>query len=91
VIKIADFGLARTISSNKFAEYTEEVVTLWYRAPELLVGRKYGAPVDIWSIACIFAEMARGEPLFQGTDEKDQLCKIFCLVGAPTKENWPEI
>jgi cyclin-dependent kinase len=54
--------------------YTHEVVTLWYRAPDVLMGsRKYSTPVDIWSIGCIFAEMANGRPLFTGTSDKDQV------------------
>ena len=65
VIKLADFGLARAFGIP-VRVYTHEVVTLWYRAPEILLGAaKYAAPVDIWSIGCIFAEMATKKPLFQ--------------------------
>jgi len=76
-LKIADFGLARwfDISQNIFSH---EVVTLWYRAPEILLGScKYGTSIDIWSIGCIFAEMITGKPLFPGDSEIDQLYKLI--------------
>ena len=58
--------------------YTHEVVTLWYRAPEILLGSKtYSTPVDVWSIGCIFVEMLNAKPLFPGDSEIDQLFKIF--------------
>jgi cyclin-dependent kinase len=64
--------------------YTHEVVTLWYRAPDVLLGsRKYSTPVDMWSVGCIFAEMANGRPLFAGTSEADQLERIFKALGSP--------
>lgn len=67
VIKLADFGLGRAYGIP-VRVYTHEVVTLWYRAPEILLGSsKYSCPVDIWSIGCIFAEMVTRKPLFQGT------------------------
>lgn len=76
-IKIADFGLARAFGIP-IRPYTHEVVTLWYRAPEVLLGsQKYSTPVDIWSIACIFAEMITKVPLFHGDSEIDQLFRIF--------------
>jgi cell division cycle 2-like protein len=69
---------------------TQLVVTLWYRAPELLLGTdKYGEEIDIWSIGCIFAELLTREPLFQGRNEVDQLSKIFALLGTPTTVTWP--
>lgn len=72
-LKLADFGLARAFGIP-VRSYTHEVVTLWYRAPDVLMGsRKYSTPVDIWSIGCIFAEMANGRPLFAGSSESDQL------------------
>ncbi|CAJ0936385.1 unnamed protein product, partial [Mesorhabditis belari] len=87
-IKLADFGLARAIGIPVRA-YTHEVVTLWYRAPEVLLGAKrYSMGVDMWSIACIFAEMATKKPLFQGDSEIDQLFRIFKLLGTPTEEDW---
>jgi cyclin-dependent kinase 2 len=61
-----------------------KVVTLWYRAPEILLGSKtYSTPVDIWSIGCIFAEMLNHKPLFPGDSEIDQLYKIFQIMGTP--------
>ena len=76
-IKIADFGLGRAFAIP-VRVYTHEVVTLWYRAPEVLLGTaKYSCPLDIWSIACIFAEMVTKQPLFHGDSETDQLFKIF--------------
>lgn len=88
-IKLADFGLSRTYSISK-KTYTEEVVTLWYRAPEILLGCKhYSTPVDIWSIGCIFAEMVTNTPLFQGDSEIQQLFKIFEILGTPNDDNWP--
>merc|ERR1712166_660790 len=76
-LKLADFGLARAFGIP-VRSYTHEVVTLWYRAPDVLLGsRKYSTPVDIWSVGCIFAEMANGRPLVAGTSEADQLQRIF--------------
>lgn len=70
---------------------TEEVVTLWYRAPEILLGFSgYGTPIDIWSVGCIFAELAMGRTLFEGSGNLDQLHKIIKTMGAPTQQEWPE-
>ncbi|XP_014259703.1 cyclin-dependent kinase 1 [Cimex lectularius] len=91
VIKIADFGLGRAIGIP-VRVYTHEVVTLWYRAPEVLLGAtRYSCPVDIWSIACIFAEMATKKPLFHGDSEIDQLFRIFRVLRTPTEETWPGV
>ena len=90
-IKLADFGLARAFGIP-IRMYTHEVVTLWYRAPEVLLGaQRYSTPVDIWSLACIFAEMATGKPLFHGDSEIDQLFRIFRSLGTPTEETWPGV
>ena len=76
-LKLADFGLARAIGIP-VRTYTHEIVTLWYRAPEVLLGSKhYSTAVDMWSVGCIFAEMATGTPLFPGDSEIDELFKIF--------------
>lgn len=76
-LKLADFGLARAFGIP-VRNYTHEVVTLWYRAPDVLMGsRKYSTQVDIWSVGCIFAEMVNGRPLFPGASEADQVC--VCL------------
>eukprot|EP00164_Ancoracysta_twista_P000701 GFYU01000926.1.p1 GENE.GFYU01000926.1~~GFYU01000926.1.p1 ORF type:complete len:296 (+),score=77.40 GFYU01000926.1:109-996(+) len=88
-LKLADFGLARAFGIP-VRSYTNEVVTLWYRAPDVLMGsRKYSTPVDMWSIGCILAEMSNGKPLFPGTSEGDELLRIFKLLGTPTAESWP--
>lgn len=87
-LKLADFGLARAFGIP-VRHYTHEVVTLWYRAPEILLGaRKYSTPVDVWSIGCIFAEMVMRAPLFPGDSEIDQLYKIFQALGTPTEHVW---
>jgi len=88
-VKLADFGLAR-LSGLPNCPYTFEVVTLWYRSPELLLGaNRYSSAVDVWSIGCIFAEMATGIPPFPGRSDIDQLFKIFQRRGTPTPEIWP--
>jgi cyclin-dependent kinase len=88
-LKLADFGLARAFGIP-VRSYTHEVVTLWYRAPDVLMGsRKYSTPVDIWSVGCIMAEMANGRPLVAGTSESDQLDRIFRLLGTPTVQDYP--
>jgi cyclin-dependent kinase 2 len=91
IIKLADFGLARSISLP-IRTYTHEVVTLWYRAPEILMGaRLYGPAVDVWSIGCIFVEMATKRALFPGDSEIDQLFRIFRTLGTPNETVWPGI
>jgi serine/threonine protein kinase len=76
-LKLADFGLAR-LSAIPNGPYTFEVVTLWYRAPELLLGaNRYSTAVDVWSVGCIFSEMATGMPLFPGRSDIDQLFQDF--------------
>ncbi|POY71008.1 putative Cyclin-dependent kinase [Rhodotorula taiwanensis] len=88
-IKVADFGLARTYG-DPLGDMTQLVVTLWYRAPELLFGAtEYTTAVDIWSIGCIFGELILREPLLPGRGEIDQVNKIFKLLGRPTDEMWP--
>ncbi|KAI5189411.1 negative regulator of the PHO system [Nematocida minor] len=75
-LKIADFGLARSFEI-KMPSYSSEVVTLWYRSPELLKGTKvYGFSIDIWSVGCIISEILTGSPLFPGSDKQDQLVNI---------------
>lgn len=91
VVKLADFGLARGMSLP-LRVYTKEVVTLWYRAPELLLGAEiYGPAVDIWSLGCIFYEMLTKKVLFPGDSEIDQLFKIFQILGTPTSKNWADV
>lgn len=87
-LKLADFGLARAFGVPLRA-YTHEVVTLWYRAPEILLGaQRYSCPVDVWSVGCIFAEMATKRPLFPGDSEIDQLYKVFRYVFGQLA-SWP--
>lgn len=85
LVKVADFGLARDIAySADDCPLTHEVVTLWYRCPEILMGsRKYGQGVDSWALGCILAEMLTERPVFQGECEIDQLFKIFQILGTP--------
>ncbi|KAF6023915.1 CDK1 [Bugula neritina] len=90
-IKLADFGLARAVGVP-VRVYTHEVVTLWYRAPEVLLGStRYAAALDIWSIATIFAEMCTKRPLFHGDSEIDQLFRIFRTLGTPKEDTWPGV
>ncbi|CAH0485034.1 unnamed protein product [Peronospora farinosa] len=89
ILQISDFALVRATGIPR-RTYTMEVVTLWYRPPEILMGvRGYSSAVDIWSIGCIFAEMAQGKPLFTGISEIDQLFQIFSKLSTPTSETWP--
>lgn len=90
-LKIADFGLARAFSVP-CPEYTHEVITVWYRPLEILLGSKlYSIPVDLWGVGCIIAEMATGAPLFAGDSEIDTAFKIFQKLGTPTEAVWPGV
>lgn len=95
ILKLADFGLARAFSSNangKPNRYTNRVVTLWYRPPELLLGeRNYGPPVDLWGVGCIMAEMWTRSPIMQGNTEQTQLNLIAQLCGTINTEVWPDV
>jgi len=94
--KIADFDLAK-LSMNDLSvplqkkRLSGEVQTLYYRAPEILLGKRdYGSSADIWSVACVIVEMATGQCLFIGTNEQNQLSEIFWKLGTPTEEEWEE-
>ena len=88
IIKVGDFGLARAFGIP-IKTLTHEILTLWYRAPEILLGQKeYSTPVDIWSLGLIFYEMAHRKPLFAGDSEIDQIFKIFQMYGTPTEKEW---
>ena len=90
-LKLADFGLARAFGIP-VRSYTHEVVTLWYRPPDILMGsRNYSTSVDIWSVGCIFAELLNGKALFPGKSQSDQLRRIFSLMGTPTEDDWPGV
>jgi len=99
-VKIADFGMARLFQQPLRAlHYDGVVVTVWYRAPELLLGAKhYSKAIDMWAIGCIFGELLTNSPLFQGKEDKqpkalqrDQLEKIFKVVGPPSANHWKDI
>ncbi|EGG06042.1 uncharacterized protein MELLADRAFT_36340 [Melampsora larici-populina 98AG31] len=100
-LKIADFGLARRYERGKEPgqegrgrgrDYTNRVITLWYKPPELLFGATvYGEEVDMWSAGAIFLELFTRRPIFQANDEIDQLQATFKLMGTPSKSNWPEV
>lgn len=90
VLKLADFGLAREFGSPlDAAALTAGVVTLRYRAPEVLLGGNYSTAVDVWSVGCIFAEFLTKQSLFAGENDFDQLNKIFKLLGSPSERIWP--
>jgi len=90
-LKLADFGLARA-KSVPTKTYSNEVVTLWYRPPDVLLGStEYSTPIDMWGVGCIFYEMASGRPLFPGSTVEDELHLIFKVLGTPTEDNWPGI
>ena len=75
---------------KNFTILLNQVVTLWYRAPEVLLGTSYATPVDIWSCGCILAELFTRKPLFPGKHETDQLSGIFSVLGTPALTEWPE-
>ena len=80
-LQVGDFGLAREYGSP-LQSYTAIVVTLWYRAPELLLGiKEYSTAIDVWSCGCIFGELLLMNPLFPGESEVDELNRIFKLLG----------
>ncbi|KAG5859036.1 protein kinase domain-containing protein [Encephalitozoon hellem] len=84
-LKIADFGLARVVGSAM----TNLVVTLWYRAIEVLLGSEsYDESIDMWSVGCIVGEMAKGEPILPGEGEINQLDRIFRLLGYPADSDF---
>ncbi|KAG5212264.1 hypothetical protein JEQ12_014693, partial [Ovis aries] len=90
-LKLADFGLARA-KSVPTKTYSNEVVTLWYRPPDVLLGSsEYSTQIDMWGVGCIFFEMASGRPLFPGSTVEDELHLIFRLLGTPSQENWPGV
>ncbi|XP_069503510.1 cyclin-dependent kinase 16-like isoform X1 [Ambystoma mexicanum] len=90
-LKLADFGLARA-KSIPTKTYSNEVVTLWYRPPDILLGStEYSTQIDMWGVGCIFYEMTTGRPLFPGSTVEEQLHFIFRILGTPTEETWPGI
>lgn len=100
VLRIADFGLARIFDEHPpkpgqgggkaHRDYTNCVVTRWYRPPELLLGEKrYTSAIDLWGVGCVFAEMYKRKPILQGNSDMDQMIKIFQLCGGPTERTMP--
>ncbi|EMR71678.1 putative ctd kinase subunit alpha protein [Eutypa lata UCREL1] len=91
VLKLADFGLARFYAKRHQYDYTNRVVTIWYRSPELLYGEtRYGAACDIWSAACVLVEIFTRHAIFPGDGgEINQLEKIYAVLGTPNKTEWP--
>jgi len=88
-LKLADFGLSRAVQIIPAKRLTREVITLWYRAPEILLGcRTYDSSVDIWSSGLIIGEMLKGHPIAAGDSEIDQLFKIFQILGTPDDSTW---
>ncbi|KAI9794514.1 MAG: kinase subunit of RNA polymerase II carboxy-terminal domain kinase I [Piccolia ochrophora] len=92
-LKLADFGLARFFAKRRQLDYTNRVITIWYRSPELLLGEtQYGPAVDIWSAACVLIEIFTKHAIFPGDGgEINQLDKIYNIMGTPTRADWPGI
>ena len=92
-LKLADFGLARFFSKRGKPDYTNRVITIWYRSPELLLGEtQYGPAVDIWSAACVMVEIFTRHAIFPGDGgEINQLEKIYNVLGTPTRSEWPQL
>ncbi|KAF2170776.1 hypothetical protein M409DRAFT_63844 [Zasmidium cellare ATCC 36951] len=93
VLKLADFGLARFYQKRQKQDYTNRVITIWYRSPELLLGEtQYGPAVDIWSAACVLVEIFTRHAIFPGDGgEINQLDKIYNVLGTPSRSEWPGI
>jgi CTD kinase subunit alpha len=92
-LKLADFGLARFYQKRQKQDYTNRVITIWYRSPELLLGEtQYGPAVDIWSAACVLVEIFTRHAIFPGDGgEINQLDKIYNVLGTPSRSEWPGI
>jgi serine/threonine protein kinase len=93
LLKYADFGLARFFSKSRQLDYTNRVITIWYRPPELLLGEtRYGPAVDVWSAACVCMEMFTKKAVFPGEGgELSQMEKLYNALGTPTKAEWPDL
>jgi CTD kinase subunit alpha len=92
-LKLADFGLARFYQKRQKQDYTNRVITIWYRSPELLLGEtQYGPAVDIWSAACVLVEIFTRHAIFPGDgSEINQLDKIYNVLGTPSRSEWPGV
>ncbi|KAK4227090.1 hypothetical protein QBC38DRAFT_527560 [Podospora fimiseda] len=93
ILKLADFGLARFYAKHRQLDYTNRVITIWYRSPELLLGEtRYGPAVDIWSAACVLVEIFTKHAIFPGDgSEINQLEKIHAVMGTPNRKEWPNL
>lgn len=93
ILKLADFGLARFYAKRHQLDYTNRVITIWYRSPELLLGEtRYGGAVDIWSAACVMVEIFTRHAIFPGDGgEISQLEKIYNILGTPVRKDWPGV
>ncbi|CAH8360079.1 unnamed protein product [Eruca vesicaria subsp. sativa] len=92
VLKIADFGLSTFFDPHNSVPLTTNVVTLWYRPPELLLrASHYSVGIDLWSTGCVIGEIFAGKPILPGKDERDQLRKIFELCGSPSEDYWTKL
>ncbi|KAL1461133.1 hypothetical protein WDU94_013063 [Cyamophila willieti] len=90
ILKIADFGLARPFDLERWAQYSPQVASRWYRAPELLyASRCYDQSVDLWAVGCILGELHNREPLFPGESDIEQLAMVLHKLGTPTEDSWP--
>jgi CTD kinase subunit alpha len=92
-VKLADFGLARFYDMDRQLHYTNRVVTIWYRAPELLYGQtEYGPAIDVWAVACVIVEIFTRHAIFPGNGKDlNQLLKVWEVMGFPTPESWPDV
>jgi len=88
VLKLCDFGMARYVTVP-MRPYTRGVVTLWYKAPELILGGLYEGSIDLWSVGCILYEMVTSEPLIPGDGQLDQLMRIVTILGTPHEDDVP--
>lgn len=90
-VKLADFGLARSFA-DPYLNMTHQVITRWYRPPELLYGaRQYSGAVDIWSMGMVFAELVLRVPFVAGSSDLEQISKICDAFGTPTEDSWPGV
>lgn len=90
-VKVCDFGLARLVFAGNKVALTQEVVTLNYRAPEILLGESfYGKEIDMWSLGCVFVELVTGRSLFKSSSDKQLLAEICHVLGTPNELTWPD-
>ncbi len=91
-VVLADFGCSIVSSDSATHHAVGNVGTLWYMAPETLFGSKhYGPEVDVFGVGCIAAELLRDRPLFDGSSQLDQICKLVETLGTPDESSWPEL